>query len=125
MKILVIEDNEQFALLLCASLREAGFKADCALSGKAGVKTALSFLPDLILLDYHLGDISGYDVGLAIRHMQATAAIPFVLLSSMAEDPLLLSGFKRLPNCKAALVKTYPLSEIIGTVKRLLNKPEL
>lgn len=119
MKVLVIEDNEQFALMLCAGLREAGFEADSALSGKAGVKTALAFLPDLILLDYHLGDMTGCDVALALRCMRATAGIPFVLLSSMAGDPLLLEGFKRFPSCKATLLKTQPLPEILAVVMRL------
>jgi len=55
------------------------------------------------------------------RTRRATTAIPFVLLSSMAADLTLLSGFKRLPNCKATLVKTHSASEIVGVVKKLLG----
>lgn len=122
MKVLVIEDNEQFAMMLCDSLREAGFEVDSALSGKEGIKSALSFLPDLVLLDYHLGDMTGYDVATGIRCMRATATTPFILLSSLAEDPLLLAAFKKLPNCKGALVKTQPISEILNMVGSVIKR---
>ncbi|HCC48767.1 MAG TPA: hypothetical protein DEQ38_11720 [Elusimicrobia bacterium] len=124
MKILVIEDNEQFALMLCDALRGEGFETEAALSGKAGIKTAMAYLPDLILLDYHLGDMTGYDVATGIRCMRATTFTPFVLLSSMAADPFLTSGFKKLSNCRATLVKTQPLSEIIEAVRKVLSDKE-
>jgi len=116
MKILVIEDNENFSLLLCAALREAGYEVDSALSGLAGVKMALAWLPDLIMLDYNLGDMTGYDVALAIKCMRATAGTPFILLSSMADDQLLLNAFQKLPNCRAAFLKTRPLEDIMRLV---------
>ncbi|PKM98901.1 MAG: hypothetical protein CVU79_01230 [Elusimicrobia bacterium HGW-Elusimicrobia-3] len=120
MKILVIEDNEAFSLMLCDALREAGYEVGSASSGKQGVKSALSFLPDLILLDYQLGDMTGYDAALGIRCMRATAATPFILLSSLADDQLLVSAFKKLPNCRAALVKNQPLGVILAAVKAVL-----
>jgi hypothetical protein len=46
----------------------------------------------------------------------ATSAVPFIPLSSLAEDPLLLAAFKKLPNCRGALVKTQPISEILNAV---------
>jgi len=116
MKILVIEDNENFALMLCAALREAGYEADSALSGRAGVKMALAWLPDLIMLDYNLGDMTGYDVALAVKCMRATAGMPFILLSSLADDQLLLNAFKKMPNCRTALLKTRPMEEIMHEV---------
>ena len=121
MKILVIEDNEPFALMLCCALREAGYDADSALSGKAGIKNSLTYLPDLILLDYELGDMSGYDAALGIRCMRATSGIPFILLSSLAGDPMLAEGFRRLPNCRGALAKTQPLDQIIAVVRKILH----
>lgn len=121
MRILVIEDNESFGLMLCAALREEGFEADNALSGKAGIKMSLAYNPDLILLDYHLGDMTGYDVAIALRCARVTAATPFILLSSLGGDPLLIGSFKKLPNCRAVLVKTLPLHEITAGIKQALG----
>jgi DNA-binding response OmpR family regulator len=82
-RILVIEDNESFSLLLSSVLREAGHEVFSAFSGREGIKSALAFLPAIVLLDYHLGDMTGYDVALGIKMMRATVSTPFVLLSSM------------------------------------------
>lgn len=124
MKILVVEDNESFSLMLCDALREAGFEVGAALSGKEGVKSALSFSPDLVLLDYQLGDMTGYDVAVGLRCMRVTASTPFILLSSLADDPLLTTSFKKMPNCRGALVKSQPLSEIVALVHTVLHQTD-
>ena len=120
MKILIIEDNYEFSQMLSSFLREAGFETDTAMSGKEGMKSALYYLPDLILLDYHLGDMTGLDVVLAIKCMNKTAKIPFIVLSSLGADPLLINGFKRIPSCRDTLVKTQPLAEILKVIKKIL-----
>lgn len=124
MKILIVEDNTEFACLLAAFLQEAGFETETAASGKEGVKAALNYLPDLILLDYHLGDMTGYDVATAIRYMRNTANIPFVLLSSLGADPMLINSFKKIPSCRATLVKTLPQEEILAAIRQLLPAAE-
>lgn len=120
MKILIIDDNCEFSQMLSGFLREAGFETDNALSGKDGIKSALTFLPDLILLDYQLGDMTGYDAALAIKYMRKTANIPFIVLSSLGADPLLISGFKRVPSCRTTLVKTQSLDEILKAIRKIL-----
>ncbi|MGD9643712.1 MAG: PleD family two-component system response regulator [Elusimicrobiales bacterium] len=120
MKVLVIEDNESFSLVLCAALREAGHEVDAALSGKEGVKAALVCRPDLVLLDYELGDMTGYDVVLGLKCMRATAATPFILLSSLADDPLMTGAFKKLPNCRGTMIKNQPMADILVAVATAL-----
>lgn len=117
MKILVIEDNESFSVLLRSCLEEAGYETAAAFNGKDGIKAALSVVPDIILLDYHLGDMSGYDVAVGIRCMRATSCIPFILLSSMGDDPLVVQGFRKFRNCRGALCKARPLEELIAAVR--------
>lgn len=120
MRILIVEDNYEFAVMLSAFLQEAGFRTCEVLSGKEGVKAALSFLPDLIILDYQLGDMTGYDVAIALKYMRKTSSTSFIVLSSLGADPMLVSGFKKMPNCRAVLLKTLPLYEILGVVKEAL-----
>lgn len=124
MKVLVIEDNENFSVLLRSCLEEEGYEAVAAFDGKDGIKTALSFLPDLILLDYHLGDMSGYDVAVGIGCMRATADIPFILLSSMGDDPLVVRGFQKFRSCRGTLSKARPLAELIAAVRAVAARSE-
>lgn len=120
-KILIIEDNEQFSLMLYGLLQEAGLQVYAALSGKEGLKAAQVHHPDLILLDYQLGDMTGWDVATLIGYSPATKCIPFILLSSLAGDPLLISGFKRMSNCRGAVCKSRPAHELLAAVKLALG----
>jgi len=125
MKVLVIDDNEEFSLLVGEALREKNFEVHSVLTGAEGIKAALATRPDLILLDYELGDMCGHDVAVAIRCMRATARIPFILLSSRAEDPMLLDGFDKFSSCVGAIGKGVPMAEIVGRVEQVCAKLHL
>lgn len=110
--------------MLSSFLKEEGFETEAALTGKDGIKKTLSSLPDLILLDYLLEDMTGYDVAIGIKYMRATAEIPFIVLSSLAADPMLISGFVKFPNCRGMLVKTQPLPQILDAINSVLFPPK-
>jgi PAS domain S-box-containing protein len=57
---------------------------DVALCGQQAIEMAQQHPPDLLLLDMHLGDMSGLDVSDALSHHAATSAIPRVALSADA-----------------------------------------
>ncbi|OGS51460.1 MAG: hypothetical protein A3J79_11955 [Elusimicrobia bacterium RIFOXYB2_FULL_62_6] len=120
MKILLVEDNAEYATLLSDFLEQSGFHTNVVPTAKEGVKTALSFRPDLILLDYHLDDMNGYDVAMAMKYMRDTAKIPFLVLSALVTDPLLIDAFKKLPSCRGTLLKSQPFEEILARIKEAL-----
>lgn len=120
MKILIVEDNPELSCVLADSLKKEGFETHTAANGAAGVKAALSYLPDLVLLDYNLGDMTGHDVAVAIKNMQKTSRIPFVVLSAIGADPMLVNGFTKFPNCRGTLSKTLPAKEVFKAIRRAL-----
>lgn len=118
MKILLIEDNRRFSHTVGECLQKCGHKVDYALSGETGVSSAISSPPDLIVLDYTLGTMSGFDVASVLNSTPITARIPFLLLSAMADDPELIHAFRGFPACKGILFKTRPISELLGIICR-------
>ena len=50
-RILIIEDEADLADLLGYNLRKAGYRADVAADGNAGLKRAMDERPDLVILD--------------------------------------------------------------------------
>ncbi len=120
-KILVVEDNPELAWLLAERLKAEGYEMRTAGSGAEGIKAALSFLPDLMLLDYNLGDMSGHDVAVALRNTHKTSRIPFLVLSAYGADPMLARGFAKLPNCRGAMSKVLSTREVVKTVNKALH----
>lgn len=121
MKILIVDDNLELGWVLADCLKREGYKTRTAGSGAEGIKAALSFLPDLVLLDYNLGDMNGHDVAVAIRNMRKTAHIPFLILSAHGADPMLVSGFARLPNCRGSVSKMVSTSKVLAAVREAVH----
>jgi CheY-like chemotaxis protein len=80
-RILVVEDNPDDALIMERSLERAGYDLIFAESGAEGVQQATDAKPDLIVLDYRLGDMAGTEALLKIREKQIQA--PVVMASGM------------------------------------------
>jgi DNA-binding response OmpR family regulator len=66
-KVLIVEDAEILAENLQAHFIRSGWDARIALTGKSALTMADEFLPEMILLDYNLPDMSGFQALQAIR----------------------------------------------------------
>lgn len=58
-KILIIEDDWHFRVLLETSLMETGHGVRCAENGKAGIVAAASWHPDLVIMDLEMPVMDG------------------------------------------------------------------
>lgn len=84
--ILVVDDDQMNRELLEIVFKRAGYRVDHANSGGQALRAIAAELPDLILLDVRLGEISGYDICAQIKHDPATQAVPIIMLSA-ADSP--------------------------------------
>ncbi|MGG1397364.1 ATP-binding protein [Bacillus salipaludis] len=86
-KVLYIEDNianMQLVLEIFETLE--GVSLISALTGAEGIKAAREQLPDIILCDLHLPDISGFEVIKALKANPETANIPILAVSANAME---------------------------------------
>ncbi len=95
--VLIVDDNEKNVKLARDLLRFAGFRTLEAFKAEAGVSMAAEHLPDVILMDIRLPDMSGSAALRRLRDVEETAAIPVVALTSLAmkgdRERLLAEGF--------------------------------
>jgi CheY-like chemotaxis protein len=78
--ILLVDDNHALLELLVEMLQQT-FKIAAALSHGLGVvEQAAAFLPDLIILDISLGDVSGFEVAKRLKEAGCPAKIIFLSL---------------------------------------------
>ena len=84
--VLVVDDNERNLRLARDVLRAAGFRTlEAATAGEA-IALAEARLPDVILMDVRLPDMSGVDAARTLGCGERTARIPVVALSALAVE---------------------------------------
>jgi CheY-like chemotaxis protein len=83
--VLYVEDNVGNVRLLERLLvHRPNIRLLTTLEGSVGVELARQHRPDLILLDVHMPDLSGFEVLELLRADERTASIPVVMLSADA-----------------------------------------
>jgi two-component system cell cycle response regulator DivK len=82
--ILLIEDNANNRYLATFLLEQQGYRVVSATDGPAGIATAASLSPDLILLDIQLPRMDGYDVARALRALEELRDVPIIAVTSYA-----------------------------------------
>ena len=85
-KLLLVEDDSNFAHLLKNELESYEFVIKHILHGRDTAAVARLFKPDVILLDIHLCDTNGYEVVSFLEQDESTAEIPIVFLSGQDND---------------------------------------
>lgn len=87
-KILVIDDLPENVFMLQDKLEHEGYEVLTAYDGFTGIDKAKNILPDLILLDVMMPDITGFEVCHILVNDPLTKDIPIILVTakSGAED---------------------------------------
>jgi signal transduction histidine kinase len=80
-RILVIEDDEPWRMVVVATLKREGFEILEAKDGEQGLQMARSQMPDLIISDVYMPNLNGTDVLTTLRSESNTATIPFILMT--------------------------------------------
>jgi two-component system cell cycle response regulator DivK len=83
-RILVIEDQEDLRGVLHTLLTGSGYSVVEAADGQAGVATALSERPDLILMDIQMPVMDGYEATRQIKADPSLKETPIIAVSSFA-----------------------------------------
>ena len=85
-KILVIDDEEWLREMIHLALKQKGFGVVEAANGAEGIEVARKELPDLILCDVNMEKVDGYLTLTSLRNEAPTAAIPFILMTGLADN---------------------------------------
>src|ERR1043166_6132841 len=96
-KVLVIDDSPEVKDLVGETLQVNGYQVFAAEDGLSGVRLAQQYLPDLILCDVNMPELDGYATLTALRQQSATATIPFIFLTGVADKVNVRQGMELGP----------------------------
>jgi CheY-like chemotaxis protein len=105
-RLLLIEDHEILARLTAQLLRDAGIDVRIAKSGKEGIGVAAAFLPEIVLCDMCLPDMSGTEVAGELRVTPNIRDLFFAIHTG--SDALLGPG---IDAAEISMILSKPLTE--------------
>ncbi len=121
-KILVIDDLPENVFILQDRLENEGYEVLTAYDGNTGVEKARTHLPDLILLDVMMPDITGFEVCKILVNDEKTKHIPIILVTAKAGAEDIKEGLEA--GAFDYVKKPFSRVEIIARVKSALKLSE-
>lgn len=86
-KLLIVDDEEDLLFMLSlAARREGGFEVETARDAREGLAKALSFRPDVAVIDAVMPGVDGFELCRRLRAEPRTRDLPIVILS--ASEPV-------------------------------------
>jgi len=83
-RILVVEDNDLNRRLFCDVLKSQGFAVEPVADGRDALERARVFVPNLIIMDIQLPNVSGLDLIEAAKKDATLRAIPVLAVTAYA-----------------------------------------
>ena len=91
--VLLVDDNPDLLEMLTLALRTiGGFTIIQAVDGVSGLEQAITTLPDCAVIDVLMPGLNGVQLVRALRGDPATADIPLLILTAMAQEKDLFAG---------------------------------
>ncbi|AFZ14516.1 multi-sensor hybrid histidine kinase [Crinalium epipsammum PCC 9333] len=119
-KILVIEDDKIIRHIIVDILKYESYQTFDTNNGKTGIELALQHLPDLIVCDIMMPQMSGYDVLKTLRENTLTATIPFIFMTAKADHDSIRQGMEL--GADDYLTKPFKNKELVGAISSRLKK---
>lgn len=84
-RILVVDDEPDFASIVQKNLEKEGFAVEVAYDGVEGLEKVKANPPDCIVLDVMMPEKDGYEVCKELKNDPKYADIPIVMLTAVAD----------------------------------------
>ena len=115
--ILVVDDEAPMRELLRQQLNAEGYKVREAKDGRDAIAEVKKQLPDLVILDVKMPEMSGFDVAAVLKHNPQSMSMPIIILSVAEEQE---RGYRL--GVDRYLIKPINTQELITEVRYLLSQ---
>ena len=116
MKTILVIDDDKYFLQVMEHWLQYNYKIDSVRSGAEALKYLEHIRPDMILLDYEMPELDGYQVLDKIRKNPLTSQIPIVFLTGKNDKESVMRILKRKPD--GYLLKSMKKDELLDSLNR-------
>jgi len=122
-RLLIVEDSATQAELLERLLVQHGYQVAVARNGRDGLNKTRELLPDLVLSDIMMPEMTGFELCREIKADQRLDGIPVILLTSLDDPKDVIKGLE----CKADnfITKPYHEDRLLMRIEQMLAGREM
>ncbi|MGH8379190.1 MAG: response regulator, partial [Gammaproteobacteria bacterium] len=118
--ILIVEDERPLREVVAFGLQRSGYTVTEA-DKCAAARTAIAdHLPDLLLLDWMLPDMSGLEFARALRRDDATRELPIIMLTARAAEDDKVTGLQS--GVDDYITKPFSARELAARIEAVLRR---
>lgn len=118
-RLLVVDDDQVIRMLLLEYLSCSGFLVEAVENGSECLEKLSQELPDVLLLDFQMPDMSGLEVLQKIRENADLAQLPIIMLSANNDTERIVQ--ENNLEADAYILKPFKMPDIIIAVKQVVN----
>ena len=118
-KILLVDDSETVLLMEQMILKNQPYQLITAKNGMEGVKKAVEFIPDLILMDVVMPQMNGFEAVKWLRQRDATSSVPIIMVTTQAEADSMETAYES--GCNDYITKPIDSTELLTKVRNILG----
>jgi CheY-like chemotaxis protein len=107
-----LDPSDAAAFVLSRLLRNAGHDVRIAGSGEEALRTALSFQPEIVLLDLWMPKTDGYEIARRLRELRTSSRMRIIALSRVDPD----AAFDLASGIDCHLAKPTPFIDILDAM---------
>jgi CheY-like chemotaxis protein len=117
-KILLVDDETDIINIVSFRLKKAGYDVVVAETGTQALEKVRTELPDLILLDINLPEMTGYEVCTSLKSDAGTKKIPVIFISASSEN---IKKDTEKYGADGFIVKPFEPQELISKIGEYLK----
>lgn len=119
-QILVVEDEPPLQQLLAYNLEAGGYEVVQAYDGEQALTMVEERVPDLVILDWMLPQVSGIEVCRRLRRRPDTAKVPIIFLTARTDEPDRLRGLET--GADDFITKPFSPAELLARIRAVLRR---
>jgi len=119
-RLLLIEDDPSITELIRYNVEAGGYRLETSGDGEDGLMLAEATLPDLVLLDWMLPNLSGIEICRRLRANPKTRAIPIIMLTARGEETDKIRGLDT--GADDYITKPFSPKELLSRIRAVLRR---